>query len=775
MSGGKGWRVVVGGLLRLRRRLVLRLVLLLLAFLLLSLLELLLFLVVFLLELMELLLMSLIDLLLALLLSLLVSLLLSRSLPFLLLLLFDLLALVILLVAKLLQLLLMLLIELRIHVVRTVRITRPGRRWTIVVALRIAGIHRSVSAVGWRVRRAVGRICGSVSAVGRRVRRAVGRICRRRIVHGGRAVVIVLRVALVILHISRIGLHVARVVPPVDWIVRRVVGWPIRLNVSGRAGLGRRSDLDVRTTLLHVLGLNLTDLRDCGRPAAIGLNGLLLLDERSGRRRRSDLRHHLAVERSRRWLDGTSSSGANNAVLLRRNSGRHRGDRSGSNFARIHFHQVASHGLSRRKGLMGSGGNRVRSGLVLIRDVGHVDGLVDVDVVVHVGDVRLVDDRSVGNVDILHVALADVIGRTVDVTRTEREPRDANSATTADSNADAEVRSSDPRHQGRCVDRAYINDSDRTRRARHPTPDASHDDPAAIVERRKTPRLIINPGPAPGRNPSPVAVTIGSPADHGGVRQPNGAVFGNGAPAAVVVEVFVADNVARDVAGRSGMVFAAITVATPVVKIVIVNADPLDVGVELVGPSKRADFTRMNGVSSATTGDFAFAVADNDDGGVTCFVDVNLVIAGTKNRKSQVRRIDFESFVVVQTAHPHVNGALSDADLRHTVVEIQERKASVAGETDRCGAEVQLSTRAIVGPKLVAGGHRAIDNSGNPVVGASRVERNSAARVAEAGDAALRVPLHWRGAATPERGPPKRAAEGARPLEKGVSHNGISP
>src|SRR5260370_24544615 len=117
---------------------------------------------------------------------------------------------------------------------------------------------------------------------------------------------------------------------------------------------------------------------------------------------------------------------------------------------------------------MGSCGNRVRSGLVLIRDVGYVDGLVDVNVVVHVGDVRLVDDRSVGNVDILHVALADVIGRTVDVTRTEREPRDANSATTADSNADAEVRATDPRHQRTGVDRAHINASPKTRRARAP-------------------------------------------------------------------------------------------------------------------------------------------------------------------------------------------------------------------------------------------------------------------------------------------------------------------
>jgi len=55
-------------------------------------------------------------------------------------------------------------------------------------------------------------------------------------------------------------------------------------------------------------------------------------------------------------------------------------------------------------------------------------------------------------------------------------------------------------------------------------------------------------------------------------------------------------------------------------------------------------------------------------------------------------------------------------------VEIQERKTGVAGKTDRRGANMQLGARTVVGPKLVACGHRTVDDRGNPVVGACRIK-----------------------------------------------------
>ena len=113
-----------------------------------------------------------------------------------------------------------------------------------------------------------------------------------------------------------------------------------------------------------------------------------------------------------------------------------------------------------------------------------------------------------------------------------------------------------------------------------------------------------------------------------------------------------------------------VAVTAPVVEVVIVIPGALNICVELVDSSKGANFPRMNRISRATASDFAFPVADDDDSGISCLVDVNFVIAGTKNRKSQVRGINFKRFVVLETAYPHVKGTFGDADLRHAVIEI---------------------------------------------------------------------------------------------------------
>jgi len=52
---------------------------------------------------------------------------------------------------------------------------------------------------------------------------------------------------------------------------------------------------------------------------------------------------------------------------------------------------------------------------------------------------------------------------------------------------------------------------------------------------------------------------------------------------------------------------------------------------------------------------------------------------------------------------------------------------------------VQLGAGAIVGPKFVAGSDRTVDDRGNPIVGAPRVERNAALSVAQSCDAAWRI------------------------------------
>ncbi|PYT47146.1 MAG: hypothetical protein DMG47_02490 [Acidobacteria bacterium] len=483
---------------------------------------------------------------------------------------------------------------------------------------------------------------------------------------------------------------VALVVLDIGWIIRRIVHGTIPLNVTRCAGLGRRSDLDVRTGILRGLDLTSAHLRDGRRPSAIGLNDLLLFDERSGGWRRSGPGDNCAVHCDRRRTHARFRTGAEHAALLRCNGGRGRIDLRRLKFPAINLHHVLSDRLSRRKCFVRSDGDSVRGSLVHVSDVGDI--LVDDDVVVVVVDNDVVH-RRVGNIDVCNVGAADAIRRHVDFTRRKREPGHADSTAATDSDAHAEVRPADPGDESRGVNRAHVGHThDCAGRARHPAPHAADDNPAAVMEGSKSPGLIINPGPAPRGNPNPMPVAIRSPTDNSGVWKPNVAIFGNGAPASVLIEVFVTNDIGRNIARGLRVIFAPVTVTAPAVEVVAVVTETLNVGIELVGTGKRASFPRMNGVGGAAAGDFTLAIADQDNRGVARFVDVDFVVAGAQNGEGEVGRIDFESLVLVKAAHTHVQDAFGDADLHRAIVEIQKRKASVAGKADRCGADVELCT-----------------------------------------------------------------------------------
>ncbi len=97
----------------------------------------------------------------------------------------------------------------------------------------------------------------------------------------------------------------------------------------------------------------------------------------------------------------------------------------------------------------------------------------------------------------------------------------------------------------------------------------------------------------------------------------------------------------------------AIAIAAPAVEVVAIIAERLNVGVELVDAGKRASFARMDRVGGAASGDFAFAVANGHHGGIAGFINVDFVVAGTKDGESEVGCIDLEGFVLFETPHAH--------------------------------------------------------------------------------------------------------------------------
>lgn len=153
-------------------------------------------------------------------------------------------------------------------------------------------------------------------------------------------------------------------------------------------------------------------------------------------------------------------------------------------------------------------------------------------VVIVVRDVVDISDVRVADVHVAEITSARAIPRKEWLTPTERAP--AKSATEPEANAKA--RAAKPGHErGRVVRPRIV-------RSRRPAPIAAERYPASVVEGSESPRLVFDPGPAPGADESPVTEAIRSPAHNDGARPPAGTVAGNVTPVAVFVEVFVASH-----------------------------------------------------------------------------------------------------------------------------------------------------------------------------------------------------------------------------------------
>jgi hypothetical protein len=194
--------------------------------------------------------------------------------------------------------------------------------------------------------------------------------------------------------------------------------------------------------------------------------------------------------------------------------------------------------------------NAVVHVLIHIRDIrDFIDGVVVVDVC----DLNI-GHAGVGHVYVLNVARAGVVPRNVNLSRSKRKPSHRFGAY---ANSDGESAATDKRDQGRRINRSNCN------RPWHPAPAISGISPAAIVERRKSPRLVFNPRPSPGINISPMTVAIWRPVSGDASRLPNISVFRIGAPAAIIVQVLVAGHIRGNVLAAAGAVFTPVAGKRP--------------------------------------------------------------------------------------------------------------------------------------------------------------------------------------------------------------------
>ncbi len=456
----------------------------------------------------------------------------------------------------------------------------------------------------------------------------------------------------------------------------------------------------------------------------MGCQGLLLFGKWHWWRRRWPLRDHLPIDHGCR----------RRGHVIRRRS-----------FRSQHTLPCGNHGdpgAYRRPGklLWGYGnrrtGDRLRAGKSTLRNHRHRTPNIPVHVV-HVGDGRasIIDDRGVvnigdgGGVDrgvadihLVHIAAAHTVRWHVNFTRTQREP----SHVAAD--ADANAASTDEDHQSGCIHRPHIH------RSGYPAPPAADDHPASIVVGRIAPWGVIDPRVSPGRNPVPVALAIRRPAWAYIVWVPDMTIVPIIAPASIVIQVFVADDIAGHIFRRARIVVAMIAAGGPVVELVGAT-EVFYVGVERIGSAAEGgSFSGVQGVGLAVAGGLASAVAQADDGIAAVFTSVQPVVSGLGNRECQVRCIDLEVIARIEATHTKVDRTRRKFDLRGMVIQVQEGDAGVLAQANHGRSELHFGARALVGPEPVAGRHGAIGNGLDPIVLAGWLEGNRTLHVTESSD-----------------------------------------
>src|SRR5712691_8420242 len=259
-------------------------------------------------------------------------------------------------------------------------------------------------------------------------------------------------------------------------------------------------------------------------------------------------------------------------------------------------------------------------------------------------------------------------------TKSKREP--AAAATPAKTGVEAPA-AAEETHKGRPIDR-------RTKeRARAPAPAAREIVPPAIVVRSKTPRRIVNPGPAPRADPVPIAIAVGGPArgNLGGI--PNMPVPRLIAPGAVIIEVVVADHIARNVTRGNRVVFLQVALRGPTIEAVGTRR-PIDVVFDVFRTVEFGALAGMYFIRFAAGGDFTLAAEDGNSGGVAIFIHVNAKCSGLLHGESQVGSVDFVKIAFAEFAHAEIDATFSEAYLCDALVEIEKRHRAHAAEMDGC-------------------------------------------------------------------------------------------
>ena len=235
-----------------------------------------------------------------------------------------------------------------------------------------------------------------------------------------------------------------------------------------------------------------------------------------------------------------------------------------------------------------------------------------------------------------------------------------------------------------------------------------------------------------------MAVAVRGPPHGHGARHPHRAVLGAIAPFTVIVQVLVADDVARDVARRARVVPAAVTAGAPVFPGIWTDRVVHVVRGGVAAYHYRA-LIRVHWEGGAGGGHFGVAAPHGDGGRVPAGIDVHAIRAGAEQGDGAAGRVDLEALVIPQVAYPHVERALRQPHLHGAIIERQEAERSLRREAERTRAHRDLGARVRVGPQMVSIVEWVVDRGLVPVDHVAGSEGHRAREEADPADAARGV------------------------------------
>ncbi len=276
------------------------------------------------------------------------------------------------------------------------------------------------------------------------------------------------------------------------------------------------------------------------------------------------------------------------------------------------------------------------------------------------------------------------------------------------------------------------------RLARNPTPASAHLRPAAVVEGREAPRLVVDPGPAPGVDVGPAAIAVGRPVLRNIAREPDLAVVGRLLEVAIGVEIFIP----RLGHGNPRLaVEAALRLALPGPVV-----DRRVLGVLQVRVVARIDHRRRSGLDvheAARPRRLSVAFDgghfDRRIGAVLARrADVDAVRARAIDAHLACRRGDAHP-APRNPPEPQIHRSLRHGEAHLAIVEAHHVELGLLIQPRLHRAELQLGAAIVAGPERLARRDREVAHRLGPVVLLRRLESDPAFHIADAPDPGGRI------------------------------------